>query len=279
MATTTDTTGACCPPGSLGMAPAASSSALVGEALTLPNGLEAYVTPAGALASKTAGKKVIVNVPDIWGVSSSTHRQIADHLAQQTGHPVLVFDAWLGDAWPEAKADIGKNMDSFVPWLKRNFNPGNPEVVAAVEAVKAYLVAHGVEAFAWYGFCGGCNVGTLLSQSTTPAVKGAVAVHSAYPALANTGGPSYDALFGAAKCPHLIIPAGNDNGKETRETIPAIIRDKAKQECRVVPFEDQVHGFVPRGDLSDAKVVAGRDAALKEMAAFFSTVLGGKSKV
>ena len=70
-------------------------------------------------------------------------------------------------------------------------------------------------------------------------------------------------------CPILLCPAGNDppstkNGGEVQK----IIQDKGGS-CDIVEFPDMKHGWVPRGDSSDASVARDVQKSLEVTCKFF----------
>ena len=75
-------------------------------------------------------------------------------------------------------------------------------------------------------------------------------------------------------CPILLCPAGNDppvvkNGGEVQK----IIQDKGGS-CDIVEFPDMKHGWVPRGDSSDASVARDVQKSLEVTCKFFHEKLG-----
>lgn len=74
------------------------------------------------------------------------------------------------------------------------------------------------------------------------------------------------------RCPSLLLPASNDaeNLKPGAELIK-IIKEKLGNKCESVEFPEMIHGWMTRGDLSDAKVKRDNQAALEKAKAFFDS--------
>ena len=273
----------CCPPGSHGPSPAAAADVAgveveleVAAASTPGAKLRAYVTTGtrggGWSAAMRASGSACVCFPDIWGVDSGTTREVADDVSRETGTVVVVVDPWEADAWPAAWGPpmgglLGSNVLWFIPWMRRHFNAERKAHVVA--AVHSFLESNGAEKWAWYGFCGGCLVGAAFAKD--PRNRGSVAIHPAFNAFALAGGPSLQQAIGAMKGAMLVMPAKND-GDTARVAAPEALR-AAGFECRVRPFDEEMHGFVPRGDVNNPTTAKNRKLAIEETSAFVKSVL------
>ena len=236
----------CCPPGSTGPKARDTSIPLKGAVQSMGE-LEVYVT--GQLSEN--GLAVVV-CEDIMGIDSGRTKEIADRLAVDLNCLVVLPEFLMKDTWPESYGAPGPcNFAWFIPFLRRN----NDKVTTKrfEDNVLPYLNAQGAKSLAWFGVClGGC-IGAALAANSL--FKCGVACHPAFQGFGLAGGHTMDEVMSAIKGPVLYFPTVNEPKiAQPNGAVQKLIQERAKQECLVEPYLDQVHGFVNRGDISQPSV-------------------------
>ena len=136
---------------------------------------------------------------------------------------------------------------------------------------KSVLEPLGVEAVGAVGFCWGAYV--TFKMSANKMIKACAACH---PSL-NIGPYLFDdpieAQAAAVTTPVLLCPAGND-GDIVKEggAVQDIITKKGLS-IKIKTFPDMRHGWVPRGDATEAPIARDVQAALDQVTAFFAEQL------
>ncbi|KAH9260132.1 hypothetical protein BASA81_001907 [Batrachochytrium salamandrivorans] len=263
-------TSPCCPPDAWGACSAPSEYVNKGVRTQLGPKLSAFVSKPADNSSPT---KAIVVIPDIFGIDSGRTRAICDDFAQRLGCVVVLplFLETLGGAWPSEWGMPNQpwyNLLWFIPWLIRmNLNKTGPLVDSEL---MPYLKSQGISEFAVTSFCWGATVGAYLS--TLPECRGQISFHPSYNALGPSFGPSQSQLLSKITCKQLYLPGANDQAYPGCEA-QKIIQNVAKQECEVIVFDKQVHGWVNRGDVTKPAVVGDVERALKLAEDFLKQVL------
>eukprot|EP00934_Nitzschia_sp_Nitz4_P004141 Nitzschia sp. Nitz4//scaffold111_size72815//69609//70355//NITZ4_005803-RA/size72815-processed-gene-0.59-mRNA-1//1//CDS//3329533219//4131//frame0 len=240
----------CCPPGSLG-APPNLTEKPCGEFLTL----EGPQTPCYYAKPPSASKNAILVYPDVWGFKTRI-LNIADFLAKEGNYHVLICDSMRGETKDE--------HPDLKPWLEKL--PYDPVVAKDTAACVEYLKTNlDVEQIGTLGFCWG---GWAIARSYQDGFpwKVAVSCHPSFRLEQFVYGGDDVALMQSLKCPTLLMPASNDPpyckpGPEFDVLV--------QYGSRSVVFNDMVHGFTTRGDLSDATVKRNVEAALAEALKFY----------
>lgn len=260
----------CCPPGSWAACSAPADYVPKGAVAQLGPTLNAYVCKPATNSSPT---KAIVVIPDIFGIDSGRTRAICDDFAERLGCVVILplFFEILGGAWPSAWGMPNQpwyNMFWFLPWLVRvNLNKTAPIMDGEL---LPYLKAQGISEFAAASFCWGSTVGAHLSS--LPECRGMLGFHPSYAVLGPSFGPSQAQLLSKVACKQLYLVGANDMafpGCDAQKTIQNV----AKQECEIIVFDKQVHGWVNRGDVTKPAVVGDVERALTLAEGFFKQVL------
>ncbi len=112
----------------------------------------------------------------------------------------------------------------------------------------------GIEKIGFAGFCFGGYVGYLLSQQ--PGVLLCCAgIHSSIRIFYMHGSNESEATT-KVTCPQMILQAGNDNpaGKPNSEVHEILLTKPFGGQCVLKEFEEMLHGWVLRGDLSNPAV-------------------------
>lgn len=240
----------CCPPGSEG--PLSDQGS--GNAVTsvVSDGSEYFVAGSGKLG--------LLVIPDIWGPSSGRLKQIVEFFANE-GFNVLMptlFNAWVPDP--------PQGQDAIMAWIKSHpFDSFKQRL----EDARQYLIQErGAEVIGAIGFCWGCWAIFNLSKKDGALACG---VH-AHPSLRIehmfNGEGSADDLARKTRCPHLLMPAGNDPDHVQKDgSVIKVLKELPHgSTSRVEPFPEMIHGWVNRGDLSFVKVKRDVDRALLEIA-------------
>lgn len=256
----------CCPPtADKYLAPDYSA---IGSTITLADGsTEVYHIG-------TPGPKAILLIPDIFGWNGGRTRNIADLLAEQGYYTIVPklltpgIDGGTDNDGFAAFVDFGHLIDGLkqFPWETSLL----PKIAASV----AHLRASGAEKVGILAFCWGGWVGAkTLGSGLTDGLATAMAV--AHPSLQLEGafGGDPSALFDVINVPILLQPA-NDDPADYYEDGAWFSKVKAKYpESRSTQYLAVQHGFVPRGDVSDAATKENVDKALAEIVDFFKALV------
>ncbi|TMW69566.1 hypothetical protein Poli38472_001722 [Pythium oligandrum] len=252
----------CCPPGS---EPARETSSHVGSVKSFGNS-NLYV------AGPPTAKVGVLAFPDIFGYDSGRSKEDADRLGREEGYAVVIVDAANGD-WIDLESDVYSLAGA---WLKTK--DYDSVVKPRIDDAIAYLKQEAkVESICSYGYCFGGWVGARLSTLDNPVIKGHVSFHPSWVVeqLVNGEG-AVEKMTEAIKVPQLLLSASNDpDFVRSGGSVDQILKTNKSiaSLSDVVDFEYVVHGWVNRGDLSDAKVKASADEAWERARAFFKSLL------
>jgi len=212
-----------------------------------------------------SGTKAIVVIPDVFGIDSGRTKAICDQLADR-GYLVVLPDLFKGQPLTMDEMHAGKFgewaarfpfetvlrpilVDDIIPWLKQE---------------------KGVTKVGLAGFCFGSWVVFHVS-AIAGAVDCGVNFHPSLRLEEMCWQGSTDGLAQNVTCPQLLLSAGNDP-ESVREggSVIAILQEKPfGKDCAVKDFPDMAHGWVNRGDLSDANCYRDIGLAIQIAIAFF----------
>lgn len=241
----------CCPPGSLPKL--AATHKAKGEEVTVPGSdLKLYVVG--------SGDKVILHYYDIWGFNGGRTRFLCDCLSEQ-GYKVVIPDFYRGKGWGDDPLD----MDLVVKFVSQ-FKPES--IVSDTQATIDYLKANGATKFGATGSCWGAWAIFTCCGSKLP-IDAAVSYHPSL-GLAAVFGSNPAELASKVTTPQCLLPAGNDppDAKPGGDVVKALEANKIPVEA--TEYKDMQHGFMPRGDLNDPKVVAACEDAEKKTYEFLA---------
>jgi len=239
--------------------------------------LDVYVSkPEGGSKAKT-----ILFISDIFGWDTPNARLLADEYAK-AGFYVYVPDFFKGDnishdmlntiaprepqnrSTLQVAADNTKTMATFGPWAARQ---REAVVKPLIEEFVKYLRTEPLTGkIGAVGFCWGGRYALVLAGDGT--VDAAVANH---PSMAS------DADFLGITKPTQINVGTNDIflPNETVEKVKKELSEKkADIPFEINVFEDAVHGFAVRGDISNPKEKENKDAAANATIRWFNKYLG-----
>lgn len=275
----------CCPPGSLGAA---------GSGEYTPTGTvwthesrDYYVTGIGREkqeekgSEEKAGKSLVALLmwPDVWGWNSGAIRQRADELAAE-GYAVIIprsFKTALkggtsGDGlYPTFTFEA--NGAEFGPWLA--VASAKPHVDAMVDASVVFATSCvGATKLGAVGVCWGAWAATVASSRHANIVVG-VGWHPSVGIEAKMGGDPIK-LIRRAQCPWYYMPAGND--KELEYGVDgvftqALVEKFGKESVKTMRFQSMMHGWMARGDPTDAAVIAAQKMAMEETKSYLKAHL------
>lgn len=255
----------CCPPGSAPYLAAESQDA--GAEITV-GVVQLYVTGDASAAA------AIVMVPDVWGWKGGRCRAIADHVASTLGVYVVVpkllntpalEGGTDGDGIPP-DFNIQERMKDWIKWVQQHpWSVLKPKVDAILKHLEGKKI--GMTGYCW---------GSLLlchASALSPSIVCGVCPHPSI-GIEQAFGGSPAALAATVQCPLLFMPAGNDPPQYLPggDIFDAVKAKHAGTE--VLPFPDMVHGWVPRGDVSDPKVKEGVEKAVAAMTDYLAKHLG-----
>lgn len=211
----------------------------------------------------------LIIIPDIWGWNGGRTRNIADFYADR-GYCVVVPKILVpamgegtdGDACPpEYKPDA-----TFMPFMQTFSWDGSfkPKIAACIE----HLVSKGCKKIGMIGFCFGgwvvCR--TIADKDIGSVIVGGCSPHPSIQLEQFAWGGDVAALCAAVDKPVLFLPAGGDSPDYDKggKWLPPLGES--------VRYPDQVHGWVPRGDLGDAACAAAVKSALEQMGEFLDKI-------
>ncbi|KAF9219730.1 alpha/beta-hydrolase [Gyrodon lividus] len=204
--------------------------------------------------------KVILYLPDIWGIELVNAQLLADDFARN-GFKVVAVDYFDGDALPlDAMND---STFDLMAWLgKHNADATRPPL----DKVIAALEAQGVKEFAATGYCfGGRYVFDLAFDRV---IKVAAVAH---PSLLKV--PVDLEKFRDAKIPLIINSCPTDEQfPPTSQALADTILGGGSTSTELYKreyFDGCEHGFAVRGDLSKPEIKAGKEGAFKATVEFF----------
>ncbi|THH00654.1 hypothetical protein EW026_g1919 [Hermanssonia centrifuga] len=185
--------------------------------------------------------KVILYIPDVFGIQLVNHKLQADDFARN-GFKVVVPDIFHDAAPPDA-LDPGSNFN-LGEWFTRN---GPDYTEPQVRKVVAALKADGITKIGATGYCYGARTAFNLAFENEKYLAEAKA-----PLLINSC--EFDSIFPA----------------EAQKSADEILGDgKFTPGYKRLYWEGCTHGFAVRGDLSDPKIKAGREGSFKATVEWF----------
>lgn len=178
-----------------------------------------------------------------------------------------------GDGLPPGY-NIGENFDEFKDWITKI--PYDGSILLKVKAVIDGLKTAGVERVVVLGFCWGvwaaCHTAVAFPEDV-------IATGGAHPSLKLEGlfGGDGD-VFQGVKCPVLVLPAGNDSAEEYDLPDGKFVKMFAGP-TESVRFDGEVHGFVPRGDVSNEATKAAVEKAMSLLLEFTNKSFAPKTRL
>jgi len=255
----------CCPPGSHGYLDY-SSYQPTGVKKTLDDGLELYT-------AGQPGKNALLMIPDVWGWGGGRTRALADQFASQGRYVVVPklqcppFDGGTdGDALPK-DFDFGARMGEGMGFIKTfPWDVLQPKLAS----VLGHLAEVGATNVAAIGFCWGVWVVCKTAKAFPGRLSCAAWPHPAVTQLEQGAwGGSETEVVSHCTFPCLVMPAVNDPDtyREGGAAFSVLKANNAATTCLDFPTEQ--HGFMSRGDASNADTKAAIDRALTATIAFF----------
>lgn len=138
---------------------------------------------------------------------------------------------------------------------------------AACEPTLAMLAAKGADSVGAIGFCWGAY--PVFQLSADDLIKAGVSCHPSLKIGNMFFQQSVESQCAAAKCPMVFCPAGNDDDHYRDGTLKKLIEANG-HECLEADFPDMKHGWVPRGDVSEAEIARDVQKALDTATSFFT---------
>jgi dienelactone hydrolase len=214
------------------------------------------------LTGNEQSQSAVLVCADIFGYNSSRHRQICDQYASQ-GYLVIMPDVFRGTAWtgelgsPEQMAEMFKWLQTITP---------DAFVQPILKNTLSFLESKGVNKVAAVGFCYGTFPVFLVSSHATygPLVKCGVSMHPSN-RVGNFYGLPEAKQAELVECPQLVIPASNDpdNMKADGDVHNVFKTKPFGDKCKFSRVFESVHGFVPRGDLTNETTAKEVDEAMQ----------------
>ncbi|KAF8815636.1 dienelactone hydrolase endo-1,3,1,4-beta-D-glucanase [Phlegmacium glaucopus] len=221
-------------------------------------GVDSYVaTPTGEYPKD----KAILFLPDVFGPQLKNAQLLADDFAAN-GLKTIIPDYLNGDPIPADALSPGSTFNIGEWFPNHTQEKTRPTLDKVIEALKAA----GVTSFAATGYCfGGRYVFDLAFENI---IKVAAVSH---PSLLKVP-EDLEKYATTSKVPLLINSCTVDQQFPLESSAKA---DEIFGDGKFAPgykreyFEGCTHGFAVRGDMSDAKVKAGKEGAFKSTAEWF----------
>jgi len=261
----------CCPPGSWGAASPPEGYVNKGKKEALGANLNGYVVRP---SSGKKSNKAVIACMDIFGENSGRTKAICDDLAEKLDCLVVLPNFLENDEWKESWGMPNKpvyNLLWFIPWCIRH--NGNKTLALYESDLKPFFAKEGIDSFGMISFCWGALCAEALC--TLPGAKAHAGCHPSHGAYPISFGKSMPQTLSEVKCPQLWLAAHHDQVKPGDEGVLAVTNG-AKQPCQVVVYENQVHGWINRGDVKRPEVLADVEKALNSICDFLMTNLIGK---
>lgn len=250
----------CCPPGSW-EGPLNPSGPLPpkGTSFTLEGtDLKVYYTPPPPNAASKLG---LVVFHDVWGHLPRL-LSICDSLATRGGFHVIAPDIFRGTT----KDDV----DDMLKWFQQH--PYDDQHVAKdIALCLDYLTkAHAVTSFGAMGYCWG---GWAIAKSAAAGVpwKVGVSPHPSFGVEKRAFGGDENEMIQKVNMPFLLLPAGND--PDTVKPGHPMVQHLEEKGGKSIVFDDMVHGWTTRSDLTDPKIKQAVEKALSLSLDFLKTHL------
>ena len=259
----------CCPPGSWPALAVTTddsrSNAMLGVVENLDD-LTVYTVPPPSAGSSRG----IIFIYDVHGFAGARVKSVCDALATSADAHVCMPDVY-GNCYGVNDTGGFMTAESQSVLKSHTFVSLEPKLDRAVE----HLKSKGCSSIGAIGFCWGAWV--VFELAATGKIQCGASCHPSTRICKMLFDKEETALFGAVKCPQILLPAGNDpdNLKEGGDLVQ-IVRDLGL-ECKTVHYPEMQHGWVIRGDASQPAVARDVKAALGEVSAFFTKYLGGGS--
>lgn len=203
-----------------------------------------------------SGDKAIIFIYDIYGFDSGRTRQICDLLASG-GYFVILPDIFRGDY----QGKPGSNFSSS----DYPFERVNEDLTTKVYP---YLEQRGSSQFAMIGACFGGWIVFEASRNTTKVVGG-ISYHPSVFGKADL----VEGLSNQILSPQLVIATMQEPDEVKEGGIMEDILEAKFEDSVFKTFNDMSHGFVTRGNTSDAAIKAAVDESIRLTWEFLDDVL------
>lgn len=205
------------------------------------------------------GSKAIIVFPEVFCWEGRL-KGVCDHFAS-TGYYVIMPDIMRGDSMslPENQADSNGYLSKWAQWDRSE---------DSVKTVFDHVAGKGITEICSVGFCWGGWVLFKASAGGFPIKCGAIC----HPSIRLEGfaGSNEVVLSGTVKCPMMFASGRNDpeNVKEGGECSKILAEKFPTSEAK--GYAEVDHGWVTRGDISDAVVARNVREALAQTDAFLA---------
>lgn len=256
--------GSCCPLGALPALAADEDRDLDGQVIQLDD-VNHYV-----VAAEGTARGGLIVAYDVFGFSGGRIKSVCDSFAK-CGFNVIMPDVYTG-----TEINGFGGLDGFmsgaeetVGWISAQ-NPA--KYMPMLEGCKAFLAGEmGSANVGGFGLCWGAV--PVFHAAGAGIIRAGVSAHPSLQAAGFYGEPGQPGEFAAktGKCPMLLLPAQEDSLDDYGEegAVTAAVRDLGFA-CVSHPFPEMHHGFVARGDTSDAATARDVETALQISADFFA---------
>jgi len=177
----------------------------------------------------------------------------------------LVSKEALAYLRPTSAGTTAAGQPDFAAWVKQ-FS-WESHIGGDMAKLSAFLESKGATSVGAIGFCWGVWAFCKANSAGVGNLKCGVGCHPSTQLEGLMGGNEV-AMFEAMTMPVLSMPAGNDR-EELKEGGPlhALVASKGGE---TEAFPDMSHGWVSRGDVGDAAVKRGVEAAMTRAIAYFA---------
>ena len=211
----------------------------------------------------SSGKAIIV-ITDIFGINGGRVKGICDQYASE-GFLVVMPDLLDG-----LSAEDKGGFPACVDWLK-TFTWAVLE--GKLKSAYKYLADNKITSTGAIGFCWGSWVVFHMSAGTN--IQCGVSFHPSLIAAPRWYGEVEAEIVDAVQCPQFVYPAGNDpaNIQPGGELTEMLAAKPFGSKCEFGTYKEQQHGFMVRGDVSNAEVARDVKDGMEKSIKFFKANL------
>jgi len=198
---------------------------------------------------------------DIFGSNGGRTRQVCDELAE-AGFLVLLPDFFRGPGWDPKDMPPKGGFDSIRTWIEKVGNWDTIVKPDVYDKILPYIKSKpNSKKIGAVGFCwGGKQV--LRTCNSSDQLSAGIGVHAS--ALLPEDAEN-------VQCPIMLLPGSNDAPIDPIKEV--LDKKPIGKDCVYRRFDDQVHGWSVRGDISNPAIKAGVDECFRLVHEFFKKQL------
>jgi len=204
-----------------------------------------------------SGPRAVVLGYEVFGLDGGRYKLVSDQLS----------DAGFNVVIPDFQREIfSGDWETFGPWAQKNSQWSSVEK-DLYEKVIPFLEQHGAKKFGVLGFCWGNWL--VFHASTSGKFSAGASAHPSAIRLSQILGEDLPEIVHNIKCPQLIFSAGNDPAELKPGGVYAEEIKSKFGSSEIAEYKTMNHGWVTRGDLTDAEVAKSVKESVLHIISFF----------